>query len=154
MQTDTLAPDFSLPDQNGKQHSLSGSLGKWVFLYFYPQDETPGCVKEACTIRDEWDQFTKLDVVVYGISPDSVESHQKFAEHHTLPFTILADPDKYVLKEYDAWTEKSAFGVTVGTVRRSSVLINPEGKIVRWYPQVHPDTHIAEVLADIRELKE
>ncbi|MEK7110885.1 MAG: peroxiredoxin, partial [Patescibacteria group bacterium] len=94
MKNSTLAPDLSLPDQNGKTHRLRDYRGEWVLLYFYPKDMTPGCTAEACAVRDEWPQFEKLDVRVFGVSTDSVKSHAKFAEAYDLPFTLLADTEK------------------------------------------------------------
>jgi peroxiredoxin Q/BCP len=132
-----IAPDFSLPDQNGKEHKLSDYKGKWVLLYFYPKDDTPGCTKEACAIRDNLPDFKKLKTIVLGVSADSVKSHGKFVEKYQLPFTLLADEDKKVIKQYGAWD-------------RTSFLIDPRGKIVKIYEKVKPETHAEEVLMDLR----
>ena len=104
------APDFTLPDQTGKTHKLSTYKGKWVLLYFYPKDDTPGCTKEACGIRDEFPKFKKMDAVVFGVSADSVERHKKFADKYKLPFTLLSDEDKKVLKLYEVWAKKKFMG--------------------------------------------
>lgn len=137
----TLAPDFTLMDQDGKSHTLSQYKGKNVLVYFYPMDDTPGCTKEACSIRDSYQELTKLDLQVFGISPDSIESHKKFAEKYKLPFTLLSDPNKEVVGKYDAdgaW------------VQRISYLINKEGEIIKTYPKVSPATHAAEIYEDLR----
>jgi len=147
------APDFELPDQDGKLHKLSDYTGKHVLLYFYPRDFTPGCTVEACELRDNFDDFKKLGVTVFGISTDSVESHKKFAERHKLPFTLLSDEDKKVVKLYGVWKPKKAFGREfLGTVR-TSFLIDPQGKITKIYPNVRPKLHAEEVLKDLGSLK-
>ena len=105
------APNFILSDQNGKEHSLADYKGKWILLYFYPKDNTPGCTKEACMIRDNYDGFKKIKAVVLGISVDSVKSHDKFVKKYDLPFTLLADEEKKVVKAYDVWGKKKFMGV-------------------------------------------
>lgn len=146
------APDFSLPDQDGKKHKLSDYRGQWVLIYFYPKDDTPGCTTEACTLRDNLPKFGKLKAKVFGISVDSIASHKKFADKYKLPFTLLADEDKKVVEKYGVWQEKSMYGRKyMGTVR-NSYLINPEGKIVKIYEKVKPADHAQQVLDDIKEL--
>lgn len=141
------APDFSLPDQNGVKHKLSNYKGKWILLYFYPKDDTPGCTTEACTLRDNFPAFKKLGIQVFGISIDNEKSHKKFADKYQLPFTLLADEEKY-----GVWQEKSMYGRKyMGTVR-NSYLISPDGKIAKIYEKVKPAVHAEEVLADIKEL--
>ncbi|MBI2029776.1 peroxiredoxin [Candidatus Gottesmanbacteria bacterium] len=140
----TNAPDFSLPDQNGKLHSLHDYKGKWVLVYFYPKDFTSGCTTEACSIRDNWEEFRNKGIVVLGISKDSVESHKKFASEHKLPFTLLSDVDKKVLKQYGAWQGKTL---------RISYLINPQGKIAKVYPKVDPKVHVKQILEDKSKLE-
>lgn len=137
-----LAPDFDLQDQNGDTHSLKDYRGEWVLLYFYPKDDTPGCTKEACSILDNFPNFQKLKIKVLGVSTDSIESHQKFAEKYDLPFTLLADPKKEAV---------SAYGVrgALGT-KRVSFLMDPEGKIARIYDKVKPAYHAQEVLEDMK----
>lgn len=133
------APDFAALDQNGKQHSLTGYKGKWVLLYFYPKDDTPGCTKEACSFRDEFSDL-KGKVAVLGVSHDRVESHAKFAAKYQLPFTLLSDPQKKIISDYEA----KGFLFT----KRISYLINPEGKIAKIYSSVSPKSHAKEVLGD------
>jgi len=143
------APDFSLPDQEGKSHQLSAYTGKWVLLYFYPKDNTPGCTTQACEIRDSWDAFAQRKVVVFGVSRDSVASHKKFAEAKRLPFTLLSDADGAVCELYGVINKKSMFGKTFLGIERTSFLINPEGNIVKMYPKVNPSKHAELVLADL-----
>lgn len=147
------APDFSLPDQDGKKHKLSDYAGQWVLLYFYPKDDTPGCTKEACSMRDNLPKFAKIKAKIFGISVDSVASHKKFAEKYKLPFTLLADEDKNVVEKYGVWQEKSMYGRKyMGTVR-DSFLIDPQGKIAKIYNKVKPEQHAQEVLTDLKELQ-
>ncbi|OIP97650.1 peroxiredoxin [Candidatus Wirthbacteria bacterium CG2_30_54_11] len=147
LKTGDTAPLFTLKDQTGKTHTLSQYLGKWVLLYFYPKDDTPGCTVEACSIRDSWGAFGSLNAVVLGVSVDSVASHAKFVEKFELPFTLLADEYKQVVKMYDV---QKALGLVAA---RNSFLIDPTGKIAKVYEAVKPEQHAAEVLADIRELQ-
>ena len=146
------APDFSLPDQDSKMHALKDERGKWVLLYFYPKDATPGCTVEACTLRDAYPQFGKLDAVVFGVSTDSVKSHAKFAEKQKLPFTLLADEQKEVVQAYGVWGKKKFMGREYMGIKRWSFLIDPKGKIAKVYEDVKPAAHAEEVLADIRAL--
>jgi peroxiredoxin Q/BCP len=148
----SAAPDFSLPDQNGEEKALSSYKGQWVLLYFYPKDDTPGCTKEACAIRDAFPNFDSKRVVVLGISPDSVKSHKKFEEKYGLPFTLLADEDKEVANLYGVWGPKKFMGREYEGVLRTSFLINPEGTISRVYEKVKPEAHAAEVLADLEAM--
>ncbi|MBI4276806.1 peroxiredoxin [Candidatus Uhrbacteria bacterium] len=131
------APDFKLPDQNGTPYTLSQYRGEYVLLYFYPKDDTPGCTKEACGIRDAFPDFQKLNIRVFGVSADSVASHKKFAEKYNLPFTLLADEKKEVIQQYEVTS-------------RTSFLIDRDGLIKKIYEQVKPDTHATDVLADVR----
>jgi peroxiredoxin Q/BCP len=147
-----LAPDFNLPDQNGKIHQLSDYQGKWLLLYFYPKDNTPGCTIEACSLRDNWADFGKFNASVLGISADSVASHAKFAGKFNLSFPILADEDKSMLKNYGVLAEKSMFGKTFLGIKRSSFLVDPSGKIAKIYEKVKPTEHAAEVLKDLENL--
>lgn len=148
----TLAPDFTLLDQDGISQSLKTYRGKYVLLYFYPKDDTPGCTKEACTIADVYNDFSKLNVVVLGVSKDTPSSHKKFAEKYSLPFTLLSDTDAAVIETYGAWQEKTMFGKTALGISRISYLIDPEGKIVKVYPKVDPASHALEILKDIKSL--
>lgn len=146
------APDFTLPDQSGASHTLSAYRGQWVLIYFYPKDDTPGCTTEACGLRDRFPQFGKVNAKVFGISADSVKSHQKFAEKFTLPFSLLADEDKTVVQAYGVWGEKSFMGRAYMGINRMSFLIDPKGKIAKIYPKVKPDAHPDEVLQDLAAL--
>ena len=148
----TSAPDFTLPDQDGKPHSLADYRGKWVLLYFYPKDDTPGCTIEACTIRDQFKDFTTIGAVVLGISTDSVASHKKFASAYELPFTLLADEQKEVVGKYGVFGEKKFMGRTYMGTSRVSFLIDPAGKIAKVYAKVKPEVHAAEVIADLKAL--
>jgi peroxiredoxin Q/BCP len=140
------APDFRLQDQNGKWHKLSDHRGKWVALYFYPKDQTPGCTTQACEFRDNIFAFREANAQILGISVDDVESHQKFAEKHGLPFPLLADPKKQIVKMYDVMS-------FTGFARRETFLIDPQGVIVKRYTGVDPKGHSQTVLNDIKELQ-
>ncbi|HVM77221.1 MAG TPA: thioredoxin-dependent thiol peroxidase [Candidatus Paceibacterota bacterium] len=145
------APEFTLPDQDGNNHSLSDYRGAWVLLYFYPKDDTPGCTKEACLIRDAFPHFEKLNAVVLGVSVDSVASHKKFAQKYNLPFTLLADEHKKVVNLYKVWAKKQFMGNEYDGTLRTSFLIDPEGDIAKIYHDVQPTKHAAEVLRDLEE---
>jgi len=145
-------PNFTLADQNGKEHSLAEYKGKWVFLYFYPKDNTPGCTKEACMIRDSYGSFKKIKAVVLGVSVDSVKSHDKFVTKYDLPFTLLSDEEKKVVKAYDVWGKKKFMGVEYTGTKRISFLIDPDGRIAKIYEAVKPALHAEEVLRDLETL--
>lgn len=131
LEVGSMAPDFELPDQNGKKHRLSDYRGKKVILYFYPKDNTSGCTKQACGFADRYPQITEKGAVVLGVSRDSVLSHKKFEQNYTLPFTLLSDPGLEVIKAYGIWQEKKNYGrVTMGVVR-STYLIDENGVIVK-----------------------
>ena len=140
------APSFSLLDQNEEKYKLSDYKDRWVLIYFYPKDDTPGCTKEACSIRDNFPKFKKLKAIVLGISVDSVKSHNKFAEKYKLPFILLADEDKRVVKKYGVWAKKKFMGREYMGTLRTSFLINPMGKIAKIYEKVNPEVHAEEVL--------
>jgi len=146
------APAFSLPDQEGNVHTLSDYLGKWILLYFYPKDDTPGCTKEACMIRDHWPKFKKLGIQVFGVSVDPVKRHAKFVEKYDLPFTLLADEEKKIVQKYGVWGEKKFMGRTYLGTSRVSYLIDPEGTIAKVYEDVKPAEHAEEVLRDLKRL--
>ena len=147
MQTGDIAPAFSLPDQNGNMISIADFAGKKIVLYFYPKDNTPGCTRQACAFAGLYDEFKKRDIIVIGISKDSVESHRKFAEKHALPFILLADPELQAIKAYGVWQEKKLYGkVSMGVVR-TTFIINEKGMIEKIMPKVKPDTNAAEILA-------
>ena len=127
----TKAPAFTLPDQNGKAHSLSDYAGKKVILYFYPKDNTPGCTKQACGFADRYPQFLEKGAVVLGVSKDSVSSHNNFEQKYALPFPLLSDPEKEVIQAYDVWKEKKNYGkVSLGVVR-TTYLIDENGIIIK-----------------------
>jgi thioredoxin-dependent peroxiredoxin len=149
---ESVAPDFTLADQDGEEHSLAEYRGAWVLLYFYPKDDTPGCTIEACTIRDQFKDFQDIGAVVLGISTDSIASHKKFAEKFELPFTLLADVNKEVVGAYGVFGEKKMMGRTYMGVKRTSFLVDPAGKIAKVYEKVKPETHAAEVVADLKAL--
>lgn len=148
-----MASDFSLPDQNGETHTLKKYKGKWVILYFYPRDDTPGCTKEACSFRDNIGEFTKRGLVIVGVSKDSVASHKKFADKYHLNFTILSDESTETIKAYNAWGEKKFMGRVFQGIIRSTVLINPKGEIVKTYEKVNPLTHSGQILHDFDTFK-
>lgn len=147
------APDFSTFGQDNKPHKLSNYRGKWILLYFYPKDDTPGCTKEACSIRDNWSQFKKEGIKVFGVSKDSVKSHKKFEEKYNLPFTLLSDEDTEILQAYGAWQEKSMYGKKYLGIVRMSYLIDPKGHIAKIYSKVKPEEHAEEVLVDVMCIK-
>lgn len=140
------APEFTLPDQNGKEISLSDFLGKKVVLYFYPKDNTPGCTRQACAFGAEYEGFKEKNVVVIGISKDSVASHRNFAEKYALPFILLSDPDRVAIEAYGVWQEKKNYGkVSMGVVR-TTFLIDETGCVEKIMPKVKPDTNAREIL--------
>jgi peroxiredoxin Q/BCP len=145
------APDFTLLDQDGKKVSLKDFTGKKVVLYFYPKDNTSGCTKEACNFRDEFPKFKKSDAVIIGISPDSVNSHKKFAEKYNLPFTLLSDEDKKVLEKYEVWKEKSMYGRKYMGVERTTYVIDENGKIKKIFNKVKVDGHNKEVMEALKD---
>jgi peroxiredoxin Q/BCP len=141
------APSFTLPDQDGKPVSLKDFAGKWVVLYFYPKDDTPGCTKEACSFRDNHAALQARGAVVLGVSGDSTASHRKFADKYGLPFPLLADTDHAVARAYGAWGTKRMYGKEYEGLIRSTVIIDPEGNVAKTWPKVKPEGHGAEVLA-------
>lgn len=153
LEPNSIAPDFTLPDQDGREHSLSQYRGQWVLLYFYPKDDTPGCTKEACSIRDAFPNFQSLNIKVLGVSIDSIESHKKFAEKYKLPFTLLSDQRKKVVSRYGVWGEKHFMGREYEGTIRSSFLIDPTGTIEKIYTDVKPEKHAEEVLRDLKRFE-
>jgi peroxiredoxin Q/BCP len=153
LEQDSIAPDFTLSDQFGKKHSLSGYLGQWIILYFYPKDLTPGCTTEACNFRDDFPNFQKFNTLIFGVSKDNVKRHATFAAKYKLPFSLLSDERGEVCEKYKVWKEKSMYGKTFMGIVRSTYLINPEGKISRVYPKVKVKEHASELLKDLQELK-
>ena len=141
------APDFTLLDKRGHSVSLSDFLGKKVVLYFYPRDNTPGCTRQACAFAQAYDAFRQQDVVVIGVSKDSVASHLKFAQKFELPFTLLSDPELKAIEPYGVWQEKKMCGKTCMGVVRTTFIIDENGMIEKVMPKVKPDTNAAEILA-------
>jgi len=142
------APDFELVDQNGLMHSIEDYRGRWVLLYFYPKDGTPGCTTEACEFRDNIFAFRNLNCQILGVSLDDAESHKEFAEEYGLPFPLLADTEGTTAAAYSVRTRMFGFRVA----KRQTFLIDPEGNIARHYTDVDPDTHSQEVIADLEAL--
>lgn len=147
LEVGSKAPDFTLKNQEGQEVSLSQFAGKRVVLYFYPRDNTPGCTKQACGFAQNYAGFTQRDVVVIGVSKDSVASHLKFVQKYELPFVLLSDPDLEAIQAYGVWQEKKLYGkVSMGVVR-TTYIIDPQGVIEKVMPKVKPDTNAAEILA-------
>jgi len=142
----TIAPSFELPDQNGKMHKLSEYKGKKVVLYFYPKDMTPGCTTEACNFRDDSSLYKEKGIVVLGVSADSIDRHKKFVEKHELPFTLLSDESKDMLKAYGVWGEKKFMGRTFNGIHRITYLIDEKGIIVKVFDKVKVKEHSDEIL--------
>lgn len=146
LQEGMKAYDFTLSDQNGNLISLKDFRGQKVVVYFYPKDNTPGCNKQACKYRDEYEQFQKQNIVVLGISKDSISSHQKFATKFALPFPILSDPELEAIQGFGVWKEKKLYGKTFMGVVRSSFLIDEEGTIIKVIEKAKPDTNALDML--------
>lgn len=151
LEINDTAPDFTLLDQDEKSHSLKDYKGILKVIYFYPKDDTPGCTKEACAIRDIYNDFEKLGVQVFGVSKDTPIKHKKFAEKYDLPFTLLSDPEHNMIEAYGAWQEKSMYGKKYFGIQRMSYLIDENNKVVKVYPKVSPTEHATELLKDIKE---
>jgi len=152
LEVSDTAPDFTLPDQDGTEVTLSELTGSPVLVYFYPRDDTSGCTTQACGIRDQWSEFEEAGAVVLGISPDPVDSHASFATKHDLPHRLLADPDRVAIEAYGAWGLKKMYGREYEGVIRSSVLVGPDGRIAAVWPKVQPKAHADTVLRAIRAL--
>jgi thioredoxin-dependent peroxiredoxin len=146
------APTFTLPDQDGRPVSLEDLRGRPVVLYFYPKDDTPGCTTQACGIRDEWAEFEAAGAAVLGVSPDTVESHARFAGKHDLPHTLLADPEREVLAAYGAYGEKVLYGKTTVGVIRCTFLIDAQGTVAKVWKRVQTKSHAEQVLKALDEL--
>ena len=146
------APDFSLPDQKGAVRSLKDWRGKWVILYFYPKDNTPGCTVEARGFRDDMRKFSRRGAVIVGVSKDSSASHKNFCEKENLPFTLLSDTEKRAIRAYGVWVKKKLYGKEYMGVRRDTFIIDPKGIVRAHYENVSPKTHSQEVLSDLDRL--
>jgi len=140
------APDFTTRNQNGDEVKLSDFRGKRVVLYFYPKDDTPGCTKEACSLRDSFDVFEKKDIKIFGVSNDDEKSHQKFISKYALPFDLLADTDKTLVETYGVYGEKNMYGKKYMGINRTTFLIDEEGKIAKIFRKVKVDEHAGEIL--------
>jgi peroxiredoxin Q/BCP len=145
------APEFTLPDQDGKEIVLKNYRGQYVVLYFYPRADTPGCTIESCEFRDSYKKIEKVNAVVLGISPDTSKAQKKFEEKFSLPFTLLADADKKVCNLYGVMQEKNMYGKKVMGVARTTFIIGPNGKIKHIFEKVKPEGHAEEVLAYLKE---
>lgn len=152
LEIQTKAPNFSLPDEDGKVHTLSQYRGQWLVVYFYPKDNTSGCTKEACAIAEVYEKFAELGVMVLGVSKDSSASHKKFKEKYQLPFTLLSDESTEMIQAYGAWKEKSMYGRKYMGTDRITYIINPEGKIAEVYKKVTPADHALELLTELESL--
>jgi peroxiredoxin Q/BCP len=144
--TNEAAPDFTLPDQDGRATSLADFRGRKVVLYFYPKDDTPGCTQQACDLRDRTSELEERGAVVLGISPDTPRSHTKFREKFHLPFTLLADEDHSVAEAYGVWKEKSMYGRTYWGNERTTFIIDEQGRIAHVLPKVKPAEHVTDIL--------
>jgi len=147
-----LAPDFTLPDQNGNELALSDLRGETLVLYFYPRADTPGCTTQACGVRDRGAEYSAAGARVIGVSPDTVEAVKKFADKFDLEFTLLADADHAVAEAYGTWVEKSMYGKKYMGVQRATFVIDSDGKVAKVFPKVSPKTHDDVVLEALAEL--
>lgn len=149
----TPAPDFLLPDQEGKVHSLAEYKGKWIVLYFYPKDDTPGCTAEACSFRDARTELHQKGLEVIGVSVDPVKNHATFAKKYELPFTLLSDEEKKTVEDYGVWAEKSMYGKKYMGILRTTFLIDPAQRIASIYEKVTPEEHAELILRDFDALQ-
>ena len=145
LKINSKAPSFVVPATSVGNYSLKDSVGKYLVLYFYPKDETPGCTVEACEFRDIYGEFNKLDCNIYGISPDDESSHQKFIDNHSLPFTLLCDPDKKMIQDFGAWGEKNMYGKKSMGIIRSTFLIDKDGILLKKWTNVKAKGHAEKV---------
>jgi peroxiredoxin Q/BCP len=149
----TKAPVFTLATDDGRKVRLSDLKGSPVVLYFYPKNDTPGCTKEACAFRDRHQEITQLGAKVFGISPDTLESHQKFRDKYQLNFPLLSDPEHHVAEKYGAWREKSMYGKKSMGIQRSTYLIDSQGKVAKVWRRVQVEGHDAEVVEAVKQLQ-
>ena len=147
------APSFDRESDSGEHVTLDSLRGRPVVLYFYPKDDTPGCTRQASSIRDSWGEFGKAGVALFGVSPDTVESHVKFREKYGLPFPLLADPDHSMADDYGVWVEKTNYGKTSMGIERSTFVIDADGNLAAIKRRVKPDEHTAWALAEVEKLK-
>jgi peroxiredoxin Q/BCP len=144
------APEFSLPDETGAIRNLSDYRGNKLILYFYPKDDTPGCTTEACNFRDDYSTYVDANVMILGVSPDSVKSHKKFKDKYQLPFPLLADEKHAVCETYGVWGKKSFMGKEYLGVSRTTFVINENGTIINIFYDVKPAQHSAEIIGSLR----
>jgi len=148
------APNFSLPDQNSTIRTLADYAGKWLVLYFYPRDDTPGCTTEACNFRDERDAIAEFgNAEIVGISKDTVHAHKKFVDKYGLNFTLLSDPEHQTIEAYDSWKLKKFMGREFMGTERNTFIISPDGNIAKEYRGVDPKKHAAEIITDLKRLQ-
>lgn len=152
LQPGDSAPPFSATTADGRTLALADFAGRWLALYFYPKDDTPGCTRQACSLRDGWDRLTEAGVAVVGVSPDDAASHERFASRYALPFPLLPDPDRQILTAYGAWGEKSMYGIKRVGVLRTTFLIGPDGRIAHVFKRPAVDRHADEILARVEAL--
>jgi peroxiredoxin Q/BCP len=153
LEAGTKAPDFNLADQDGNYVSLSSKKGKWVVLYFYPKDLTPGCTTEACNFQEVLPDLGKLNTEVIGVSKDSIKSHRKFADKYNLRFTLVSDESGKVCEDYGVWQKKSRYGKEYMGIVRSTFIIDPQGKIVHVFPKVNVKEHHTEIQDILKEFQ-
>lgn len=152
LKVNDLCPEFEIPSQTGKKVKSTSFRGKWLVLYFYPKDETPGCTAEACFFRDSIEKLDALNCTVVGVSADSIGSHKNFIEKHNLPFTLLSDEEQVVIKAFGVLQTKSFMGREYVGIARTTFLIDPEGVIKKVYESVNPLTHVGTVIKDLEEI--
>lgn len=144
------APEFTAEASNGKTLSLEDFRGKWVVLYFYPKDDTPGCTREACSFRDHFKRIESLGAMVLGCSPDDLKAHDKFITKYNLPFILLSDPDHKIAKAYDVWKSKNMYGKKVMGIERTTFMIAPDGTLYKAWPKVKVEAHVDEILDELK----
>lgn len=150
LKTGDKAPDFKGVDENGKEISLANFSGKKLIMYFYPKDNTPGCTNEACDLRDNYNMWLDKGYDVIGVSPDSQQSHQKFIAKHTLPFTLISDPDKVIIKQYGAWGPKKLYGREYEGLLRTTFVIDDNGVITNIFEKVKTKDHTNQILETLK----
>lgn len=149
LEVGTKAPAFTATTFDGSKVKLSDYKGRWVALYFYPKDATPGCTAQACNLRDNLDELAAADIAIVGVSPDDNDSHEKFSTKHELPFPLVADPDRTVIEKYGVWGEKKLYGKTFMGLARTTFLIDPKGKIAHVFKRPKTKDHTAEILSKL-----
>jgi peroxiredoxin Q/BCP len=144
------APPFSAQASNGKTVELTDFSGKWLILYFYPRDETPGCTREACSFRDSFGRIESLGATVIGCSPDDLKAHDKFIAHHDLPFLLISDSDHSISTAYGVWKEKNMYGRKIMGIERSTFLIDPKGNVARIWRKVKVEAHVDDIMDELK----